>query len=110
MTVKSNAKSNNQTRRGGKRPGAGRPRKDAAGDLRERRVQSAVDALSDALKAYDDADLQFSPTQHRWHLAMLLFGVSPEIIARALFEPKVSTNFSRDVANAIKAVEAGIAA
>lgn len=102
--TKSNEKSNNQTR-GGKRPGAGRPRKDD--DPRSRRVQSAVDSLESALKAYDDqADGPFTPMQHRWHLAMVLFGVPTDVIAAALSEPQISKNFSRDIADAIQAAKA----
>jgi hypothetical protein len=109
MTAKSNCKSNNQTR-GGKRPGAGRPRKDAD-DPRARRVQGAVDSLEVALKAYDDgSDEPWTPIQHRWHLAMVLFGVPTDTITAALFKPQVSKNFSRDIAAAIKAVEADAAA
>jgi hypothetical protein len=109
MTVKSNGKSNNQTR-GGRRPGAGRPRKDID-DPRARRVQSAVDDLESALRAYDvGADESLTPMQHRWHLAMVLFGVPSDTIAAAILKPQVSKNFSRDIADAIKAVEADIAA
>jgi hypothetical protein len=107
MTAKSNGKSNNQTR-GGKRPGAGRPRKDSE-DPRERRVQSAVDSLEAALKAYNDgSDEPWTPIQHRWHIAMVLLGVPTDIVTAALFKPQVSKNFSRDIADAIKAVEAGL--
>lgn len=106
MTAKSNTKSKNQ-KRGGKRPGAGRP--PGKGRPDERRtiaIDIAMGGLDRALKAYDDPNDPWTPIQHRWHLAMVLFGVPPDTIAAALFKPQVSKNFSRDIANAIKAVEA----
>jgi hypothetical protein len=112
MTTKSNAKSNNQ-KRGGKRPGAGRPRGtggEGADDKRTIAIDLALAGLDHAMKAFDASpDDAWTPIQHRWHLAMVLFGVPPETIAAALFKPQVSKNFSRDVANAIKAVEASAA-
>jgi len=109
MTTKSNAKSNNQ-KRGGKRPGAGRPRGATGGgsaDRREIAIDIAMAGLDHAMKAFDASpDDAWTPIQHRWHLAMLLFGVPPNTIAAALFKPQVSKNFSRDIAEAIKAVEA----
>jgi hypothetical protein len=108
MTTKSNAKSNNQ-KRGGKRPGAGRPRGTAGGGANDRRtiaIDIAMAGLDHAMKAFDSPDDAWTPIQHRWHLAMVLFGVPSDTIAAALFKPQVSKNFSRDIADAIKAVEA----
>lgn len=105
MTTKSNGKSKNQMR-GGVRPGAGRPRGSRSTDRRALAVDLAMAGLDRALKAYDSEEGEWTPLQHRWHLAMVMFGVSSDTIAAALFKPQVSKNFSRDVANAIKAVEA----
>jgi hypothetical protein len=109
MTTKSNAKSNNQ-KRGGKRPGAGRPRGTPGGGANDRRtiaIDIAMAGLDHAMKAFDASpDDAWTPLQHRWHLAMVLFGVPSYTIAAALFKPQVSKNFSRDIADAIKAAEA----
>jgi len=109
MATKSNTKSNNQ-KRGGKRPGAGRPRgsvgPDGPDDRRTIAIDLAVAGLDHALKAYDDPDDPWTAIQHRWHLAMVLVGVPPDTIAAALFKPEVSQNFSRDIAAAIASVEA----
>jgi hypothetical protein len=108
MATKSNSKSNNQ-KRGGKRPGAGRPRGTTGGGTDDRRtiaIDLALAGLDHAMKAFDASpDDAWTPIQHRWHLAMVLFGVPPDTIAAALFKPQVSKNFSRDIADAIKAVE-----
>jgi hypothetical protein len=112
MPTKSKAKSNNQ-KRGGKRPGAGRPTGSASLTLTDRRetgVDIALSGLDRALKAYDDgASEAWTPVQHRWHLAITLFGVPTATITAALFEPQVSKNVSRDIAAAIKAVEEHLA-
>jgi hypothetical protein len=109
MTTKSNSKSNNQ-KRGGKRPGAGRPRGITGAEANDRRtiaIDIALAGLDHAIKAFDASpDDAWTPVQHRWHLAMVLFGVPSDTIAAALFKPQVSKNFSRDIAAAIKVVEA----
>jgi hypothetical protein len=109
MATKSKANSNNQ-KRGGKRPGAGRPRGTTGGAVDDRRtiaIDLAMAGLDHAMKAFDASPADaWTPVQHRWHLAMVLFGVPPDTIAAALFKPQISKNFSRDIANAIKAVEA----
>jgi hypothetical protein len=108
MTMKSNVKSKIQTR-GGVRPGAGRPRGPTGPDDRRTiAVDIALGGLDRALKAHAPSDDDWTPIQHRWHLAMVLFGVSTDTIAAALFKPQVSKNFSRDIAAAIKAAEADI--
>jgi len=81
MATKSNSKSNNQ-KRGGKRPGAGRPRGPAVGEgadraelLRNAAIEVALGGLDRALTAYEsDAESLFTPLLSRWHLAMVLFG------------------------------------
>jgi hypothetical protein len=110
MSTKSKTKSNNQ-KRGGKRPGAGRPRGGVGPDDRRTiALEIALGGLDRALKAYGVPDDDWTPLQHKWHIAMVLFGVPADTIAAALFKPQVSKNFSRDIADAIKAVEAADAA
>ena len=92
MATKSNSKSNNQ-KRGGKRPGAGRPRGTTGGGTDDRRtiaIDLALAGLDHAMKAFDASpDDAWTPIQHRWHLAMVLFGVplgilnSPALISVA---------------------------
>jgi hypothetical protein len=106
MSTKSKAKSNNQ-KRGGKRPGAGRPRGPSVGEeagraelLRNAAIEVALGGLDRALKAYEtDADPLFTPLQSRWHLAMVLMGVPPDTIGPALLKPGTSARF-RDVVTA----------
>jgi hypothetical protein len=113
MSTKSNTKSNNQ-KRGGKRPGAGRPRGPAVGEgasraelLRNAAIEVALGGLDRALKAYGtDAEPLFTPLQSRWHLAMVLFGVTPDTIAEALLKPGTSGRFREAILAALDAVKA----
>lgn len=104
-------KSENKSKRGGKRPGAGRPIGATSRPGVDRAavgVEIALGGLDRALKAYDvgPPEEHWTPIQKRWHLAMVMFGVPTDTIAAALFKPQISKNFSRDIAEAIKAVEA----
>jgi hypothetical protein len=93
-------KSNKQGR-GGVRPGAGRPPKI---DPTETALVRALETLDAALKARD-RDGFYSAQQRRWHVAMVLWGIPPEIIAAAFFRPGVSESFKASIENAIKTVE-----
>jgi hypothetical protein len=115
MAMKSNPKSNNQ-KRGGKRPGAGRPLGTVQIGGAERRdyrtiaLELGLAALDHALKAYRVApDDDWTLQDHRRHIAFLLLGVPPRTIAAMLFKPDTCDQFSSDLARAIKAVEADIA-
>jgi hypothetical protein len=113
MVTKSKIKSKNQ-KRGGSRPGAGRPRGPAVGEganraelLRNAAIEVALGGLDRALKAYEtDAEPLFTPLQSRWHLAMVLFGVPPDTIGEALLKPGTSNRFRTMVLAAIDAVNA----
>ncbi|MBR1277468.1 hypothetical protein [Bradyrhizobium sp. AUGA SZCCT0283] len=87
--------------RGGRRPGAGRPPKTDANEIP---VADALERLDLALKARD-RDNFYSTQQRRWHVAMVLWGIPPEIIAAAFFRPGVSESFRASIENAIKTVE-----
>jgi hypothetical protein len=101
MAANLSEKSNNQ-RRGGKRPGAGR--KPKSGNLEG--VVTALEALDAALlKNEEGKDPPWTAEQHRWHLAMVFWGISPDLIARAIFKPGVSAKFHESVLAAIRAVE-----
>jgi hypothetical protein len=105
-------KSETKSKRGGKRPGAGRPvgsTSRSGGDRASLGVEIALAGLDHALKVYDvgsPPEEHWTPIQKRWHLAMVLFGVPVDTLAAALFKPQISKNFSRDIAAAIEAVEA----
>lgn len=100
-------KSTKQSKRGGKRLGAGRPRGAEPVPMSGAGIDIALAGIDRALKLHEDRMRGgFSPLQHRWHLAMVLFGVPPEIVTAALFKPEVSKKFSRDIATAIEAVKA----
>jgi hypothetical protein len=114
MVTKSKIKSNNQ-KRGGKRPGAGRPRTSVVNAeqssrralLREAAVEVAMGGLDRALKAYEpDSEFLFTPLQSRWHLAMVLFGVPPDTIGEALLKPGTSGRFRAAILAALDAVKA----
>jgi hypothetical protein len=114
MATKSKAKSNNQ-KRGGKRPGAGRPQGAVQIGDAERRdyrtiaLELGLAALEHALKAYPIQNDDWTLQDHRRHMAMVLMGVPPRTIAAALFKPKTSENFRRDLYAAIRAVEVDVA-
>jgi hypothetical protein len=108
MVTKSKTKSNNQNW-GGKRAGAGRPRGNSD-DRRAIAIEIALGGLDRALKAYAIPDDDWTPTDHRWHLAMVLLGVPTDVIAPALFKPGVCENFRRDLTAALRAVETSVAA
>jgi hypothetical protein len=95
------ASKSKKTGRGGSRPGAGRPPK--FDPLLEMLVE-ALDAVEAALKARDP-DNFYTAEQHRMHMAMLMFGVRPEITAAALFKPGVSEKFRHEIKCAIRSVE-----
>jgi hypothetical protein len=112
MAMKAKIKSNNQ-KRGGKRPGAGRKPGDAGADkaprralLRDAAVEIALGGLDRALNAYEQPDALFTPMQARWHLAMVLFGVPPEVVGEAILKPGVSARFRDAVTAAVDAVKA----
>ena len=87
--------------RGGSRPGAGRPIKlDAAGEL----LAEALGGLDEALKARDPDEF-YTVEQRRLHLALLMWGVKPEITAAALFKPGVADTFRHEIKAAIRKVE-----
>lgn len=115
MATKSKTKSNNQ-RRGGKRPGAGRPPGTVQMGEAERRdyrtiaLELGLAAMEHALKTYPTSpDDDWTLRDHRRHIAMVLLGVPPLTITAALFKPNTCEKFSRDLAAAIKAVEASVA-
>jgi hypothetical protein len=104
-------KSETKSKRGGKRPGAGRPvgaTSRSGVDRATIGVEIAMGGLDRALKAYDvgPPEEHWTPIQKRWHLAMVLFGVPVDTLAAALLKPEVSKNFASDIAAAIAAVEA----
>lgn len=112
MVTKAKIKSNN-SKRGGKRDGAGRKPGDAGADkasrhelLREAAIETALGGLDRALSAYERPDKLFTPLQARWHLAMVMFGVPPETIGEALLKPGVSARFRDAVTAAVDAVKA----
>jgi hypothetical protein len=113
MTTKANVKSNNQ-KRGGKRPGAGRPslqrshedRSTRAELLRQAAIEVSLGGLERALKGYEtEAEHLFTPMQARWHLAMVIFGVPPDTIGEALLKPGTAARFRDAVTAAIDAVK-----
>jgi TPP-dependent pyruvate/acetoin dehydrogenase alpha subunit len=107
-------KSNNKSKRGGKRPGAGRPpgsvkiSEQERHDYRSIGIELGLAALEHALKAYPVPDDDWTLQDHRRHIAFLLLGVPPRTIAAMLFKPDTCDQFSSDLARAIKAVQADI--
>jgi hypothetical protein len=106
MTTESKAKSKKW---GGKRAGAGRPR-GGSDDRRAIAIEIALGGLDRALKVYGIPDDDWTPSQHRWHMAMVLLGVPTDIIAPAIFKPGVCEAFRRDLTAALRAVETSVAA
>ena len=115
MAAKSNSKSKNQTR-GGRRPGAGRPSgsgKMSDGERRDYRaiaIEIALGGVETALKSYPVAGDDWTQRDHRRHIAMVLIGVPPQVIAAALFKPDTSEKLWHSINAAIKAVEDDVAA
>lgn len=95
------ASNSKKSKRGGSRPGAGRP---AKADANEKLVADALEALDLAMKARD-RDGFYTAEQRRWHMAMVLLGVRPEVTAPALFRPGVADAFAATIRNAVRTVE-----
>jgi hypothetical protein len=98
-----------QSKRGGKRPGAGRPRGSldkGRVDRREIAVEIALGGLERVLATYAKGDPR-TVRDRRCHMALALLGVPARTIAAAL-KPETSAKFLKDLERALDAVEDGI--
>jgi hypothetical protein len=112
MTTKS--KTEKKSKRGGSRPGAGRPRvvhedNPKQRDYRAIAIELALAGVDRALQVDVPADDDWGLPEYKLHIAMMLFGVPPRTIAAVLFKPQTSDRFRLNIIAAIKAVEADIA-